>query len=292
VIHYRRTQVSWPTVVPTAGTAIVVGAALLWAQAQAALVLVVLGVAILLLLFATMTVIVDDSAVQARFGIGIVRKRVPLDRIRACRAVRNPWYYGWGIHFIPGGMLYNASGLGAIELQLTNGRVVRIGSDEPDALAAAVRRLGPAIADDTEPGPVQFAGLAIGLAIAVVAVGLAAWMIYVGMQPPTVKVTADSFSVRNGLYSNTVPFRQMTALSLDEYIPRVRGKTNGFALGDTLRGSFRVETWGSARLYVNVDHPPFVVVRSDDAFVAVNFVNPQQTRDVYAELRQALDRSR
>jgi hypothetical protein len=41
-----------------------------------------------------------------------------------------------------------------------------------------------------------------------------------------------------------------------------------------------------------VNHPPFVVVRSDDGFVAVNFANLQQTRDMYADLRQALDRSR
>jgi hypothetical protein len=78
-------------------------------------------VGLILLLFATMTVIVDDGAVEARFGIGVVRKRVPFASIRAYRVVRNPWYYGWGIHFIPGGILYNASGLSAIELQLTNG---------------------------------------------------------------------------------------------------------------------------------------------------------------------------
>jgi len=34
------------------------------------------------------------------------------------------------------------------------------------------------------------------------------------------------------------------------------------------------------------------VVRSDAGFVAVNFPNPQRTRDTYAQLRQALDRRR
>jgi hypothetical protein len=217
---------------------------------------------------------------------------VRFERIRGFAIVRNPWYYGWGIHFIPGGMLYNASGLSAIELQLTNGRYVRIGTGEPQALADALRRAAPAVADRIEPAPRSMVHLVVGMAIAAVALAIAGYFISVGMQPPEVKVTADSFSVRNGLYSNTVPLRRIESLSLEDTIPRVGLKTNGFAAGDTLRGSFRVDTWGSARLYVNMNHPPFVVMRTEDGFVAVNFANPQQTRGMYAELRQAVDRSR
>jgi len=292
VIHYRRTQITWPAVVPMAATAVVIGGVFQWARMPGPLALGVSVIAIVMLMFATMTVIVDDNAVEARFGIGVIRKRVPFERIRSCRVVRNRWYYGWGIHFIPGGVLYNASGLSAIELRLTNGRVVRIGSDEPDALAAAVRPHAPAMADDAAPESMPIAAFAVVAGIVAASVALAAWMIYAGIQPPTVQVTADSFSVGNGPYSNTVPFRRMTAVSLDDRLPRVRGRTNGFASGDTLRGTFRVDTWGSARLYVNLNHPPFVVVRSDDGFVAVNFSNPQQTREMYTELRHALDRSR
>ena len=93
---------------------------------------VVGAMSLILGLFATMTVIVDDRAIEARFGVGIVRKRVPFDRIRSCRVVRNPWYFGWGIHLFPGGVLYNASGLDAIELGNP------VGSAFPDALLHAV----------------------------------------------------------------------------------------------------------------------------------------------------------
>jgi ABC-type polysaccharide/polyol phosphate export permease len=110
VIHYRHTQVSWPAVVPLATVMLVLGGLFTWVQLVGPLLLVVGVTTVILLLFGTMTVVVDDTS--------------------------NPWYYGWGIHFIPGGVLYNASGLSAIELQLTNGRVVRIGTDEPEALAA------------------------------------------------------------------------------------------------------------------------------------------------------------
>jgi hypothetical protein len=189
-------------------------------------------------------------------------------------------------------MLYNASGLSAIELQLTSGRIVRIGSGEGDVLEAALRRVAPAVSDRVEPGPRSMVGLFVGLSIGAIGVGIAALVIYAGMQPPVVQVTAEDFTVRNGLYSNTVPLRRITEASLDDYIPRVRGKTNGFAAGDTLCGSFRLDTWGSARLYVNLDRPPFLVVRSDDGYVVVNFEDPRRTRETYAQLTQALDRSR
>ena len=291
MIHYRKTQVSWPAIVPLAATMLILGAVFAWQYLTAPLVMIAALMLAILLLFATMTVIVDDTAVQARFGIGLVRKRVPLDQIQSWSVVRNPWYYGWGIHFIPGGMMYNASGLSAVELRLTNGRVVRIGSGEPEALAAAVRRVATPLADRTEPsGDWSVALVVLGIIVAVFAIVVAT--IYSGMQPPVVSVTPNAFSVRNGLYSNTVPLRRMTSLSLDEAIPRVRGRTNGVAAGETLRGSFRVETWGSARLYVNVNHPPFVVIHTDDGVLAVNFADRQQTRELYAQLRQAVDRSR
>jgi hypothetical protein len=55
-IAYGKTRVSWPTLVPMALTRLV-------------------------FLFATVTVIVDDEAVEARFGVVVVRKRVSFTRI-------------------------------------------------------------------------------------------------------------------------------------------------------------------------------------------------------------------
>ena len=277
-------------------TALVVSAVFLSTRAMLAFAIgagVVAFVAVLLLLFSTMTVVVDDTAVEARFGIGVIRKRIPFDRIRSCQVVRNPWYYGWGIHFIPGGILYNASGLSAIELQLTDGRSIRFGSGEPDVLAATIRRMvpetGQGATEEIEFSSARNMVIAVPLIIAPV-FALVAMMIYAGMRPPEVHVTAGSFTVSNGMYSNTIPIKGIRSASLDEQLPRVRGKTNGFAVGETLRGSFSVDSWGSARLYVNLNHPPFIVIRSDDGFVAVNFANPHQTRDMYTQLRQALDR--
>ena len=96
--------------------------------------------AVVLVLFSTLTVTVDDVAVRLAFGLESLRREVRLDEITMARRVRNAWYAGWGVRIIPRGRLYNVGGLDAVELVLDSGRVVRIGTDEPDALLAAVQR--------------------------------------------------------------------------------------------------------------------------------------------------------
>ena len=95
---------------------------------------------LVLLLFGSLTVEISGGHVRIRFGIGLIRNRWPLDGIEGCRPVRNTWLYGWGIRKIPGAWLYNVSGLDAVELKLKSGKTVRIGTDEPQALSAALEK--------------------------------------------------------------------------------------------------------------------------------------------------------
>jgi hypothetical protein len=48
--------------------------------------------------------------------------------------------YGWGIHYYGKGWLYNVAGLDAVEIRLTSGRRLRIGTDEPEVPCEAISR--------------------------------------------------------------------------------------------------------------------------------------------------------
>ena len=89
-------------------------------------------------LFATLTVTVDEQMIKLQFGLGVIRKSFPLKDIEAYRLVENPWYYGWGIRYTPRGWLFNVSGFSAIELQMKGGKLYRIGTDDPAGLAEAI----------------------------------------------------------------------------------------------------------------------------------------------------------
>ena len=101
---------------------------------------VVVAVAVLAVFaFSSMTVEVDQTRLAFWFGPGWIRRSFPLPEIRAWTAVRNPWWYGWGIHLTPYGWLYNVGGPGAVQLELRDGRRLRVGTDEPHALCEAIK---------------------------------------------------------------------------------------------------------------------------------------------------------
>ena len=47
-------------------------------------------------------------------------------------------WWGYGIHWTPSGWLYNVAGRHAVRLEVRGGRALMIGTDEPDALKAAI----------------------------------------------------------------------------------------------------------------------------------------------------------
>jgi hypothetical protein len=103
----------------------------LWA---AAILLVILA-----WLFSSLTVEVTEDEIRWRFGPGLIRFRLPRSDIESSRVVRNSWLNGFGIRMRPGFRLYNVSGLDAVELRLKSGDIRRLGSDDAEQLAAALK---------------------------------------------------------------------------------------------------------------------------------------------------------
>jgi hypothetical protein len=101
--------------------------------------LVAIVLAVVLWLFSSLTVEVSETELRVRFGRGLIGKRIPLTHISAVRQVRNKWYYGWGVRYFPGGVLYNIQGFSAVEVELKSGKLYRIGTDEPEKLEQALK---------------------------------------------------------------------------------------------------------------------------------------------------------
>lgn len=100
---------------------------------------VTLVMLILLWLFGSLMVQVSAEELLHYFGPGFWRKTYLLLDITSAKKVRNSWIYGWGIRLTPHGWLYNVSGLDAVEVELRSGRKLRIGTDDPDGLIAALQ---------------------------------------------------------------------------------------------------------------------------------------------------------
>ena len=104
------------------------------------LIVVVLILGACMVTFATLKVTIEADALKIRFGSGIIRKKFLLKDIQSYKIVKNPWYYGWGIHLTPHGWLYNVSGSYAVEISMKSGKKYLIGTDVPNELEKAIEQ--------------------------------------------------------------------------------------------------------------------------------------------------------
>jgi len=141
-MHYRHTQFA-----PGFFRAIVIAffiviAAIAAGSGEIAAVIVVLVsagiVTAALVVFSRFTVEVTDDRLNASFGWGWPHRTLTWGDAGAARVVRNRWWYGFGIRWFPGGSLWNVWGLDAVEFDVARGRKLRIGTDEPESLMAAL----------------------------------------------------------------------------------------------------------------------------------------------------------
>ncbi len=291
--RYRHTQTGWAIIITAIGVAAILLPVVAALDAGPLPLGIVAATLLLMGLFATLAVVVDDTHLRFRFTFGLIRKRIALADIRHYKTVRNPWYYGWGIHLYPGGVLYNVSGLQAVEILLKGGKRLRIGTDEPDAVCRAIEAVigAPEPLSPEEQAQVQYSTkkwLMVLVGILLLVVGGIGLLVYFEEQPPKVTVTDGFFKVRGVLYGEQFPMAEITGVSLCQRIPRILVRTNGYAGGRTLRGHFRLAQLGDGQLFVRVGVPPYLFVRTQGEYVIVNFRDPARTQEVYGELMERL----
>lgn len=101
--------------------------------------------------FSAMTVTVTADVVEVRFRLGWPHRSVKRRNIESHEPVKSPWWYGWGLRFIPGGFMWNVWGPDSVELRMAPdasdsflfadrpGKAFRIGTDDPEGLDRALR---------------------------------------------------------------------------------------------------------------------------------------------------------
>ena len=140
MLRYHHTQIGY-VILATIGGSMLLIAKLMSLYEFNWIPLVVLAIlAICLVLFATLTVEIDEHSLRLRFGPGLIRKKISLTDIESHQMEKNHWYYGWGIRRTPHGWLWNVSGLDAVELLLSNGKKFRVGTDDPEGLTSSLRQ--------------------------------------------------------------------------------------------------------------------------------------------------------
>ena len=137
--RYEHTQVGYLIIVAMVATLVLIGVILANSGINWIAISVMVIIAAALVLFVSLTVVIQEEEMEVKFGPGLVKKRFKLSEIQSCQVVKYPWYYGWGIRMTTQGILFRVSGLYAVKIQLVTGKQYNIGTDTPQELEAAIQ---------------------------------------------------------------------------------------------------------------------------------------------------------
>jgi len=138
--RYEHTQVGYLIITAIVAAMVAIGIILSTTGTDFIAIGVLVVLAVVLVLFPSLTVVISEEELLVQFGPGVVRKRFRLNEIESCQAIRMPWYYGWGIRLTPHGILFRVSGFHAVQIKLVTGKRYLIGTDVPQELEEAIRQ--------------------------------------------------------------------------------------------------------------------------------------------------------
>lgn len=211
--------------------------------------------------FYNITIVVSQTQVSFKMGIGLFGKTYQLSDIRQCRPVSNSMFLGVGIKMLPNGWLYNVSGIKAIELQFKSKySIVRIGTNKPEEISEYIQSIlaGRYATYGSAETPARrwinpWWGLSIILVILIVFAPN-----WIG---GTVNCEPDALKI-SGMYSMTIPYNQIEQLDTISSLPRISIRTNGYAFNKTMIGNFRFQDGNDAKLYIRKSSVPLIRIQS------------------------------
>ncbi|NLW06480.1 MAG: hypothetical protein GX039_00620 [Clostridia bacterium] len=119
------------------------------------------------------------------------------------------------------------------------------------------------------------------LIMTLIAVGL---LVYYSSKPAQFLITTEHLEIK-GLYGEKIYFDNINEITLAESLPEIISRTNGAALGNKMKGYFRLAEIGKAKLFVNLASSPFVFIhRETKPVVIINCDTESETKELFAAL--------
>ena len=252
------------------------------------LIFVIVTFLVCLLIFYKLTIEIDDMHLSFSLGTGLIKKKFALRDIESCVPVKNSAIYGVGIRLIPGGWLYNVSGQYAVELTFKNKKSkIRIGTDKPEEVAETVNKLlnkkGSGLGYDNAFESSGRSGYYLLIALIVAGLILPLVLVISGGRDTNVEFSGSTFTIK-GMYGMTVGYSKIISIDTLGVLPRIRARTNGFAMGNTLKGNFRLQDQTKVKLFVEKGSPPYILIKTSEDVIYLNFRDPSKTKEVFRQI--------
>lgn len=125
--------------------------------------------------------------------------------------------------------------------------------------------------------------LVVSVGIAVVTFIFVAVLMFFSLQPTKVTFLEEGIQI-HGMYGEVYSWESIEDVELIEELPNIEMRTNGSALNSSLKGHFRTTEFGSVKLFVNTQKPPFIYLKTDNGITIFNMENKDETEGIYEEI--------
>lgn len=126
----------------------------------------------------------------------------------------------------------------------------------------------------------------VAISVVIVAV-IAVFMVY-GITPANIKVKGDKL-VFTGMYGTSRALGEITGIRLSDTLPDITLRLNGFSMGGTNKGWFKLKRGGSCLLYLSSHVRPYIIfTEKSGKEIIFNSKDSEITEMLYREIRNMI----
>ncbi|MBY9079399.1 hypothetical protein KIH86_15880 [Paenibacillus sp. HN-1] len=130
-----------------------------------------------------------------------------------------------------------------------------------------------------------FMGITAAFVVLLIA-GISIFTVREDWMKPAMSINANGeVRVESPSYGYSFSLDQVQDIALADTLPSGR-RVNGVSTDTYARGHFKLKEWGTARLYVYKDSPPYIVIRLTDQTVVFNYKDKEATLRLFEDLKE------
>ena len=106
--------------------------------------------------------------------------------------------------------------------------------------------------------------------------------IFSGQKENKIDVNNNTLDI-NGIYGESVDLNTIDTVYMSPLseIPTIEIRTNGYAMGNVLKGFFRLTDWGKCKLIIHNTDCPVIVLKRNGKYLLINLRDEAQTQTLY-----------
>lgn len=112
-------------------------------------------------------------------------------------------------------------------------------------------------------------------------------MLYYFTRPVEVATSEQGIEIE-GAYGGLYDWDSISKVELLDELPTIGMRTNGAGIGSHLTGHFKTDEYGSVKLFVDTDTPPFILLESEGEIVILNLETEKRTKELFNDIKKRI----